>query len=47
VNDATGKPVVQSSGAFGPRIAPLLGLAKKAFPDDKEIQGLREKGGEK
>jgi hypothetical protein len=47
VNDATGKPVIQSSGAFGPRIAPLLGLAKRAFPDDKEIQGLREKCGAK
>ena len=45
VNDSDGKPAFKSSGAFGPRVGPLLKLAKKAFPDDKEIQGLKEGGG--
>jgi hypothetical protein len=44
VNDAGGKAEFKSGGAFGPKLSPLLALAKKAFPDDKEIQGLSEKG---
>ena len=44
VNDNKGAPVVKTGGAFGPDIAPLLKLAKKAFPDDAEIQGLKETG---
>lgn len=42
--DAAGKEVRMTGGAFGPTNGPLLKLAKKAFPDDKEIQGIVEKG---
>jgi hypothetical protein len=40
--DADGKEIKSTSGAFGPDIQPLLKLAKEAFPDDKEIQGIKE-----
>ncbi len=39
--DADGKEIKNTSGAFGPDIQPLLKLAKEAFPDDKEIQGIK------
>ena len=47
VRDAAGKAVHKTHGAFGPRSGPLLKLARKAFPDDKDIQGLKEKGDKK
>jgi hypothetical protein len=45
--DAAGKEVHKTGGAFGPNNVPLLKVAKKAFPDDKEIQGIPEKGAPK
>jgi hypothetical protein len=41
--DDRGKEIKNVSGAFGPDRAPLLKLVKEAFPDDKEIQAIREK----
>jgi hypothetical protein len=41
--DADGKAVKQASGAFGPDLAPLLALAREAFPDDKELKEVKEK----
>jgi hypothetical protein len=41
--DARGVEQPPISGAFGPRLGPLLALAKEAFPKDKEIQALAEK----
>ena len=38
-----GKVVKRASGAFGGHAGPLVKLAKEAFPDDKEIQALKEK----
>lgn len=43
VKDADGKVVKQGGGGFGPDVAPLLKLAKEAFPGDKEIQEFKEK----
>ena len=40
--NADGKQVKSTTGAFGPDIQPLLKLAKEAFPDDKEIQAIKE-----
>jgi hypothetical protein len=40
--DADGKEVKRVSGAFGPGDA-LLKLAREAFPDDKELQEIKEK----
>jgi hypothetical protein len=31
------------SHGFGPRLEPFLALAKEAFPDDADIQGLKSK----
>jgi hypothetical protein len=41
--DAKGAIVKQASGAFGPDIAPLLALAREAFPDDKDLKEIKEK----
>lgn len=43
VKDAKGNEVKKLSGAFGPDLAPLVKLAKEAFPDDKDIQALKDK----
>ena len=45
VRDAAGKELHESGGVFDPAEAALVKLAKDAFPDDKEIQGLKESEG--
>jgi hypothetical protein len=40
-----GKVLKRASGAFGGHAGPLLKLVKEAFPDDKEIQALKERRG--
>jgi hypothetical protein len=45
VRDANGEEVHKTGGAFGPDITPLMKLAKKAFPDDVEIQNLKPRKG--
>jgi hypothetical protein len=43
LRDAKGAEVKKSSGGFGPTYGPLLPLVKTAFPDDKEIQSIKDK----
>jgi len=43
VVDGTGKVVHTASGAFGGNVGPLLKVTKAAFPEDKDIQELKEK----
>ena len=40
--DERKRDVHHVDGAFGPDILPLLKLAKEAFPDDPEIQAIKE-----
>jgi hypothetical protein len=40
--DADGKEVKTAAGGFGPDKGALLKLAKEAFPDDRDIQGLTD-----